>query len=67
MRPELVLRRHADHDPELICRPALGYGLCEVLPKPESAILFDSGPASVGSTRPGLEPTSEQWNPEPSP
>ena len=23
--------RHADHDPALICRPALGYGLCEVL------------------------------------
>ena len=28
---KLVLRRHADHDPILICRPALGYGLCEVL------------------------------------
>ena len=26
------LTRHADHDPALICRPALGYGLCEVLP-----------------------------------
>jgi hypothetical protein len=26
------LRRHGDHDPSLICRPALGYGLCEVLP-----------------------------------
>jgi hypothetical protein len=25
------LTRHADHDPVLICRPALGYGLCEVL------------------------------------
>ena len=25
------LTRHADHDPALICRPALGYGLCEVL------------------------------------
>ena len=25
------LTRHADHDPGLICRPALGYGLCEVL------------------------------------
>jgi hypothetical protein len=32
MQPEPVLRRHADHDPSLICRPALGYGLCEVLP-----------------------------------
>ena len=30
-QPEPVLRRHADHDPSLICRPALGYGLCEVL------------------------------------
>jgi hypothetical protein len=30
-RPEPVLRRHTDHDPVLICRPALGYGLCEVL------------------------------------
>ena len=30
--PEPVLRRHADHDPALICRPALGAsGLCEVL------------------------------------
>jgi hypothetical protein len=28
---EYVLRRHADHDPSLTCRPALGYGLCEVL------------------------------------
>ena len=28
---KLVLRRHADHDPWMICRPALGYGLCEVL------------------------------------
>lgn len=26
-----TLTRHADHDPGLICRPALGYGLCEVL------------------------------------
>ena len=25
------LTRHADHDPGLTCRPALGYGLCEVL------------------------------------
>ena len=32
MQPEPVLRRHADHDPGLICRPALGAsGLCEVL------------------------------------
>lgn len=28
---EPKLTRHADHDPSLICRPALGYGLCEVL------------------------------------
>ena len=27
----LKLTRHADHDPSLVCRPALGYGLCEVL------------------------------------
>ncbi len=27
----LRLTRHADHDPVLICRPALGYGLCELL------------------------------------
>ncbi|HEV2451639.1 MAG TPA: hypothetical protein VGS62_06915 [Streptosporangiaceae bacterium] len=25
------LTRHADHDPDLICRPAFGRGLCEVL------------------------------------
>ncbi len=25
------LARHGDHDPSLTCRPALGYGLCEVL------------------------------------
>ena len=32
----LKLARHEDHDPVLICRPALGYGLCEVLePEPE--------------------------------
>ena len=31
MQLEPVLRRHADHDPSLVCRPALGYGLCEVL------------------------------------
>jgi hypothetical protein len=30
-QPEIPLRRHADHDPGLICRPALGYGLCELL------------------------------------
>ena len=30
-QPEPVVTRHADHDPSLICRPALGYGLCEVL------------------------------------
>ena len=23
--------RHVDHDPAVICRPALGYGLCEPL------------------------------------
>ena len=43
---KLVLRRHADHDPTLICRPALGYGLCEVLPdgvdvKPWREVLGD--------------------------
>ncbi len=27
MPPEPV--RHADHDPAVICRPALGHGLCE--------------------------------------
>ena len=32
VQPEPVLRRHADHDPSLVCRPALGYRLCEVLP-----------------------------------
>jgi hypothetical protein len=30
VQPEPVLRRHADHDPTLICRPTRGYGLCEV-------------------------------------
>jgi hypothetical protein len=25
------MQRHADHDPDLICRPAFGYGLCEPL------------------------------------
>jgi hypothetical protein len=31
-QPDPVVRRHADHDPSLICRPALGAsGLCEVL------------------------------------
>ena len=29
--PPVKLTRHADHDPSLICRPALGYGLCELL------------------------------------
>lgn len=29
--PDLILCCHEDHDPALICRPALGYGLCEVL------------------------------------
>jgi hypothetical protein len=32
VKPEPVLRRHKDHDPSLICRPAFGNGLCEVLP-----------------------------------
>ena len=33
MQPDrpVKLTRHADHDPSLVCRPALGYGLCEVL------------------------------------
>ena len=31
MQPEPVLHRHADHDTALICRPALGYGLCEMI------------------------------------
>jgi hypothetical protein len=31
MTADLILCRHADHDPSLTCRPALGYGLCEVL------------------------------------
>ena len=31
MQLRLVLRRYADHDPSLVCRPALGYGLCETL------------------------------------
>ena len=31
VRPDPVIRRHSDHDPALVCRPALGYGLCEVL------------------------------------
>ena len=30
-QPEPVVRVHKDHDPSLVCRPALGYGLCEVL------------------------------------
>ena len=30
--PDRPVRRHADHDPSRICRPALGAsGLCEVL------------------------------------
>ena len=30
-RPRAVrLTRHGDHDPTLICRPAFGYGLCEI-------------------------------------
>ena len=29
--PEPVLSRHSDHDPAIVCRPALGAsGLCEV-------------------------------------
>ena len=28
---KLTLMRHSGHGPGLICRPALGYGLCEVL------------------------------------
>ena len=31
--PEPVLSRHSDHDPAIVCRPALGASvLCEVLP-----------------------------------
>ena len=40
---KLVLRRHADHDPAMVCRPALGYGLCEVL-EPSEPIELDSSP-----------------------
>ena len=32
MPPEPPVRRHADHDPAIVCRPALGAsGLCEAL------------------------------------
>lgn len=31
------LRRHAEHDPSLVCRPAFGYGLCELVPGSETA------------------------------
>ena len=31
--PIATITRHADHDPALTCRPALGHGLCEPLPR----------------------------------
>lgn len=31
----LLIQRHADHDPSILCRPALGYGLCEMAPLAE--------------------------------
>ena len=41
--------RHADHDPGLICRPALGYGLCEVLDPDEGGELSpETRPVQAG-------------------
>jgi hypothetical protein len=55
-RPEPVLRRHKDHDPSLICRPAFGNGLCEVLPdgvdvRPWREVLGDEESRGEGNDR----------------
>ena len=45
----LKLTRHADHDPLAICRPALGYGLCEVLkPADGGELNRETRPAQAG-------------------
>ena len=33
------LQRHADHGPEIICRPAFGHGLCEPITEQQAAQL----------------------------
>ena len=59
MQPEPVLHRHADHDPSLICRPAFGYGLCEVL---ETGRVVEVIPcAGVPYTCDGFDPAD--WPP----
>ena len=41
--PDRPVRRHADHDPSLICRPALGASkLCEVL-EPAAPVMLTVG------------------------
>ncbi|MDE3075595.1 MAG: hypothetical protein KGJ86_09205 [Chloroflexota bacterium] len=48
------IRRHADHDPELICRPA-GHGLCELAPA--GILLYD-----LALPEPP-DPTGYYWTP----
>ena len=50
--PEPVLSRHSDHDPAIVCRPALGYGLCEVL-EPDEKDESEDPSATRGSARHG--------------
>jgi hypothetical protein len=45
------LTRHADHDPELSCRPALGAGLCYPVPASEQLIPWREALSSDGGER----------------
>lgn len=43
--------RHADHDPELPCRPALGSGLCYPVPASEQLIPWREALSTDGGDR----------------
>lgn len=46
--PVAALTRHADHDPELPCRPALGNGLCYPVPASEHLVPWREALSSDG-------------------
>lgn len=50
---EALPARHADHDPELACRPALGHGLCYPVPASEQLVPWRE---ALGVPQQGGEP-----------
>lgn len=51
MSVEPELTRHADHDPELPCHPALGNGLCYPVPASEHLVPWREALSTDGGER----------------